>query len=491
MNGKLPDLRLLIAALWMVAVVAIRPAAIAQETDFHMVCWGPVRGRIRSSSCHATSADGGALRLADELSTLRRRFPGLIALSAGDFYAGSPETAGPGFQVGRRIRETLSPDVTLMGRHDMEDGPDGWNRRYRDGPGVALAANVKQRTRSAPVAVQAYRAHTNSGICMVIIGLASPETFLLPSGSDPSPFYIEHEVDALERIWPDVQRHKPDVVVVFRQSSCRRDLYGAEALLKWFPDVDLIIGVNPREPMTVERIGSSRCVDIDGYARRVLHIQGVFDGKTRDVRAWHFDWIDLDGPYDRETEWARTVEPYLAAVDKGLDEPLGMMPKAKGEGTAERWREWPAFAAEAALKMCGADAACLSTAGSGRPAGACTLRDLWRVAPYNNRIVTVTLPMPLFKTLWGERRTMQEGTVYGLSAPGGDVRCLPDPRFKRHARSRVTLLMDTYTAFSNDGRYVDIKQLAHHPEARLTVTTNRLHDIIAGYIRKAPYGGDE
>ncbi|MBR6021707.1 MAG: 5'-nucleotidase C-terminal domain-containing protein, partial [Kiritimatiellae bacterium] len=153
--------------------------------------------------------------------------------------------------------------------------------------------------------------------------------------------------------------------------------------------------------------------------------------------------------------------------------------------------------ARAIRNATGAEAVMQGVSAAARiPAGEVSVRDAWRVVPYENRVgvlhltpAELRLAMEEDMAFWGtDRYVPVSGIGYDLfpNAPEGErVRNLrwPDGR-PIHGRQRIAVAASSYLLAGGGGRFPRLAGLAGLPGSRLEWAPKTLRDMLADEIKR-------
>lgn len=384
----------------------------------------------------------------------------------------------------------LGLDAAAVGNHELDWGVDTLLVRQREARYAWLAANVfrvdggKRPEWATPFAM-VERGRVKLGV----IGYVTPSTarILRPEVTKPYDFRSGYSAirDALDAVW----RERPDFVIVVAHAGgeCGVDGCAGEMveLASELPPglVHLIVGGHDHtagegvvNSIPIVRAGSSgRAVGvIDLYRRNGIH---AFRMSQQTVYA---DDVQED------PTMTNLLAPYVRAADAAgkelvttLAEPLSAA--ATGD------RRLGSLIADAVRLLAGADVGMHNPGGvrADLPRGAISYADLYRVMPFDNAVVRLTLTGRQLRQL-----VEQAGSRYYYSnlhveyaseaAPrGGRVSLsFPDTTPIRDDRS-YSLATSDFLADGGDG----FTMLSTLPRGALGVT---LLDAVVGHLRKLP-----
>jgi 2',3'-cyclic-nucleotide 2'-phosphodiesterase (5'-nucleotidase family) len=348
----------------------------------------------------------------------------------------------------------LGLDAAAVGNHELDWGTDTLLARQRDARYAWLAANVFRVSDGLrPDWAKPFTTFERGGLQIGVVGYATVSTprTLRPSISAPYVFKAGYAAirDALDAVW----RGRPDFVIVAAHAGgdCTADGCAGEMvdLASELPPgrVHLIVGGHTHAPgqgtvngIPIIRAGSNgRALgvvdlyrDADGVHRSEVTTQALFANT----------WAEHPGMTDLLTPYFRAADAKGREVVAMLPEPLSASPSGD--------RRLGLLIAEAMRLSAPADVGLQNPGGvrADLPRGAVSYADIYRVIPFDNAVVRLTLTGRQLRRL-----IEQAGPRYyfsnllidwpGQGAPGGSVAI----RF-----ANATPLLDdrSYTLATND-----------------------------------------
>jgi 5'-nucleotidase len=350
----------------------------------------------------ATVLAGGASRLATVLDEARRRADVSLTLDAGDVLEGTAVYTLFGGVPEMRVVDALDVDADALGNHDFSPGLDRLATLRRHAPRAALlAANLVDE---APGLVAPSLLVERGGMRVRVVGLGRS-----PDGVPDVPACAA----AVQRII-DADRDV-DVTVVLSHLGSDLDA----TLVPLTTGVDVVLGGHTHDvvvpPESVRDCGASLTsergcrprpvlvVHSGAYGRYVGNIAVTVSTEPNDVLPGHrsaviatrSSLVPVTEDIEERVDVLELLEPYRRAMDAaGLEQPLAVAPSAVSR-SAVGGGDSPLgnFVTRAMRVAAGADLALINTTGirDDLAEGELTMEDVFRVLPFDDRLVTVTV----------------------------------------------------------------------------------------------------
>jgi 2',3'-cyclic-nucleotide 2'-phosphodiesterase (5'-nucleotidase family) len=373
------------------------------------------------------AAEGGAAARAALLARERGHAGATLTLDAGDVFQG---TAYYNYFQGipdYRVMSRMGYDAGALGNHDLDGGPVAWLRASREARFPILSANVFVSAESAWAAPLAaapagltrrarwiggasvpeetplkqlcapYVIREAGGRRIALLGLTTGDLPYIVGTGPNRGVAVSDPIAAAEMLVPDLRR-RADVVIVVSHLGLDED----RRLAARVAGIDAIVGGHGHTLLKAPVLVLNRS-NGNGYhgtaivqagskgqwlGRTVLRFEGpevaLVTGRVIPVRP-------ADG---EDPEIARMLEPYRDSMATDLSAPVVRTPRAYDTGGLDEG-DTPLgnFVADAMRDAAGADIAIQNAGGirAGIPAGEVTAGDLYRVLPFDNRLVVVEM----------------------------------------------------------------------------------------------------
>jgi len=337
---------------------------------------------------------GGLARVA----TLKRRLsagghPVILAL-AGDFL--SPSVASSVFK-GEQMVATLNAaglDYATLGNHEFDFGMAVLKQRIAESKFTWVISNVLDPATRAPIAGSVpYAVRTVGALKIGFIGLCLTSAQIAPGLRGQ--FAFVEPMKAAAQYLPILRREGVNLVIAITHLTYVED----RALVKQFPQIDLVIGGHEHFPVTstedhalISKAGSDA-----KYAARIDILRGPGATSTTSATGRFFELIPITKDIPDDPETARVAASYESRLSSELDTVVGTS-TVDLDATGRRQIEETALSnlvADALRADVAADVA-IANAGGLRgnrvyPAGPLTRRTLLAMHPFGNIVCKISV----------------------------------------------------------------------------------------------------
>ena len=331
---------------------------------------------------------GGAAYLAALLDSLRAISPRPVALHAGDEFTGTPICTFTEGQSQIELLNVIQPDAFEVGNHEFDYGWDTLRERLAQATFPVLCGNVIDTSTGEPI-YPATLILERGGVKIGIIGINTRYLAgyvledALPGlrAEDPIPL-VKRLLDDLEPI--------TDIQVALTHQGVEED----RRLAQGCPRLDVIVGGHRHarlfEPLVENGVPILQAgaqgqylgffqAQVDTAADRIVRFEGkLIPVLTESIR-----------PREDIAALVKAQEQVIAAE---LDRVIGVLKDPwvrvyEGESNVGDWT------ADAMIKLTGRDIAFINSGGLRRniPAGPVTVRLLWELHPFGNRLMSFDL----------------------------------------------------------------------------------------------------
>ncbi len=496
-------------AVMGLAVVAWAPGARAAEkvlrvletTDMHgaMTC-APVseQGRWR---------DAGLARLATVIRQARESAPGgaSLLLDSGDYLEGTLESS---YSHGRRMVEAMNVigyDAVGIGNHEFDWGVDEASAAVGRFSMPVVSANLLTEGARQEEAlfenVRPYILKDVGGLRVAIVGLTTPN---LPhwyrdfglAGLRTSP-----SVETLEKLLPELRRHGPDIMILLVHQGLRTEDDGANeinAIGACFPEFDVVLGGHLHWVLPGARVGHADYGQAGAYAGGVLQVDLTYDEESGEVTDKEFRFLPVAPDTPADERLAELFREDAERAAQAYEEVLGRTERPLGvTQTPPALSPMQQLFARSMMAGTGAEAAFAgSTGGERLLTGTITMRDLWRVIPYENGVGVAWLTKDEIRQVM-EEAMQYLGTTRYVALSGLAYDLYPNAEAGRRVRNlrrldgeplngrrRIPVAMSSYLISGAGGRYPVLEGLLQSPHARVRIINDKnMRDLVADYVR--------
>jgi 2',3'-cyclic-nucleotide 2'-phosphodiesterase (5'-nucleotidase family) len=492
-QGSFPIVgKILLLALLAASLTSARelPLTILYTTDLH----GHLGGLPTKKEPRGT---GGLLRCATLIEQVRAQEKNVLLLDAGDTFQGSSESWLTGGRCVTRALELLRYDAWCLGNHDFDWGTAALTNLLAKSKLNVLAANIEPPLPG----VQPWLIKEARGIRIAIIGLTNP---FIPKWTRPEllgDYTFSRPVETLGRLLPAVRAEKPDVLLLLIHEGYRPagddGANEIHAIAKRFPEFDAILGGHQHAIVLAPSGLGVLYLEAGCHGGAVGRVDMLVDTDRHKVLRRSASVLVASNAVPESAELRRHFVRELSRAEKHLAEPVGSATSAISATSAVRGQSpLQQLLCAAIAEQVQADMVLHGTlAEAGLAAGTLTMRDIWRIVPYENRIGVAHLTMQEIRALLDENATVTGdhflgvwGLAYDLhtaAAPGQRVQNLRlADGTKAHGKKRYAVAFNSHTLASGGGRFPTLPQLVAEPRARFTLTTNDTRAAVADYIRR-------
>ena len=447
--------------------------------------------------------DGGMLKVAAEVKRLRAENPETLLVDSGDVFQGTAESLLAGARPVIRIFNAMGYDAWAVGNHEFDWGAAELERILSEVEPVPLAANLSRAGAGGAFGkIRDWTVAECDGVRVGIAGLTNPnlnQWFGDLAGAGLRAYASDR---ALERVLGDLNEEGVQVKVLLLHQGLRAQDDAANQVNeigRWFGEFDVALGghLHYLVPEGL-RVGRLDYVQAGSGARGVLEVQLDYDTVERRVTAKRYAWHSVTGAdAEEDAELAAAVEADLAAVERELAKTVGRAAEdipashaVPGESPVQQ------LLCRAIAEETGAEVVLHGLFSlEGLAAGDVTLEDVWRIVPYENRVMMAWLtPEDLRAILeedmefWGKERYFGtwglEFEVHPKEEPGRRVRALRGVGGRAlHGRQRILVAFGSYHASGGGGRFPELERRVHDPRARLEDSGVRVRDCVTRYFR--------
>ena len=501
----LPSLTALLSALLLPLAPALPasartvPITVLHTTDIH--------GSLRRPPEHeaARYPNAGLDRLATLIRQAADENPNHLLLDGGDYAQGTLDSTLSGGHRVAEIFNTLSYDAIAVGNHEFDWGVPALASLLEVPTMPVLAANLRV-DEAAPASLRAIRpwiVRDLDGVRVGVVGLTTPNLPRWFAGLAAQGIAVEDTRSALERVLPEIKRENPDVLILLaHQGLIAKDDDANEINLvgRLFPEFDLVLGGHLHWALPGAHVGKIDYAQSGACASGVMKIDLHYDTVARRVVSKSFDFLQPGPDTPPDGAVRALIEPDVERADALLSDVLATLRRPAGVTyTPPALSPVQQIFARAVLDASGAAAVFHGVFSTERlQAGPVTLRDLWRIAPYENTVAVLALNRQdildlveeTLAYLGTERYVPLSGFSYDLypnAEPGTRVRNLRLPDGSPlHGTKRYPVAVSSYMLAGGGGRFPTFARLAARPESRIRWLPGNIRDIVERWLRAQP-----
>ena len=371
-------INLLIAVFFLPLLLAAETVTIYHTSDTHGFFY-PKQGQ------------GGFAALT---AVVKKGPQNYLLLDSGDFANGTIETKRSKGLKAVELMNAVGYDASTIGNHEFDFKDDAVAPMLEKADFPILAANfVEADSLKRPTGVLPYQIFTRRGVKIAVIGLANRT----PT-NESKKYSFTKPLDALEQALNEVEKQRPQIVVVIVHDSLKDDKHGiqpyvGEIAQKYAGRVHVVFGGHAHKILS-EKINGVQFVESGCSLQYVNKTTIKTDDKTGKVTSVENELIPLivmkTGEDEEIAKLADSLrEPGVDEVVGTIEEPLlRKAPVASHKDTPlDNW------VADLGKAYSGADVFIHNLGGTrvDMNAGAVTKRDLIDIHPFENTITQVTV----------------------------------------------------------------------------------------------------
>jgi 2',3'-cyclic-nucleotide 2'-phosphodiesterase (5'-nucleotidase family) len=413
------------------------------------------------------------------LDSLESRYPHALRVHAGDDFQGSPVCAVTEGASQIEILNRVKPDFFTVGNHEFDYSwrhVDSLRRHLADFE--MYAANLVD-TRSGENALPPYKVFRIERYPVVLIGLTHPRLDFLTMPENLEGVEVDDPASSTRNLITQLKKRGLHTFVVVSHIGIDGDRELAEAV----PEIDLIIGGHSHTYMEeAERVNGVWIVQADDRGRYVGLTR--FHAEKGEITSLEMDYVEtVAGKLRPSEDVAALISAYEAELAEQMDEKIGELKtpwtRRSGESNIGNW------IADAFREATGADIGIMNNGGIRKnlDAGPVTVRDIWEIAPFGNRLVTFEWTgeelLEALNNMTVKYRNLQFSGIHLVLEEGEG---LLDARVEGQPvdpGKTYTIATNDYTA-SQSPNYFDMEEPDYTPTGWLD------RDVLIRHIRREP-----
>jgi len=423
-----------------VAALLLAPALLAREVSITLLHTADVHGHVAAVNSERGNEPGGPgvtggpgdpggglLRCATRIAEIRRRDANVILVDCGDLFQGSPESFLTQNRIIVEAVRQLRYDTLVPGNHEFDGGVDALRRFYEQARIPVLAANIRSARREAPALPGAvpFLCRDVDGIRVVIVGLTNPR---IPLWSRPrllGDATVEASLGALRRVMPQVRAQKPDILVLAVHQGWRErgddPANEIRAIARAFPELDVILGAHTHQAVEWETVNDVAYTQAGQYGLQLGAVRLVFDTQMRRVKSKQIELLAVDSAVAPDKTLEDQVAGSLKETRQYLNQQVGVAAgELKPTSRVCGQSAIQTLIAGAIAERVQADVVIHGTlTEASLHAGVITMRDVWRIVPYENYIGVAHLTLEELRQILEENsgyfKSRDFRGVYGLT----------------------------------------------------------------------------
>lgn len=448
--------------------------------DFH--------GHLLPDSDKAVPA-GGAARLAQLIADERARDPdGVLLVSAGDMFQGTPVSNVFRGQSVIEVMNYLKFDAMALGNHEFDWGFDSLRQLAAAATFPFLAANIQDQEGRALPLTQSYLILQRKGLKIAVIGLTTPDTVYTTKPDNVAGFTFRPPVEVLPHLVKELRNGGADLIVLLSHSGLDADLEIAEQV----SGIDVVVGGHSHTAVTNPlRVNDTIIVQAGSYGAWLGVLRLEVDPVSHRILA-----------YTQANELRPVLTAPCTPVDEKVtgivarfnDQIMEAFARPVGETSVDLVRNPRAesnvgnLIADALRETSAADLAFENGGGirADIPKGKITFGQVYTLLPFDNRVVVMDLTGEQIRRVFEQNAgtTHQVLQVSGLTVHLDLTRPPGLQATEVHIGSNPLEPGRTYRVATNDFLAAGGDEFTTFREGRNIVFGDQLRDVVTAYLEQ-------
>ncbi|MGJ8634509.1 MAG: bifunctional metallophosphatase/5'-nucleotidase [Luteolibacter sp.] len=444
-----------------------KTVSILHTTDLH--------GHILPTTSYTGATDvGGFARCATQIRAWRKENPDSLLVDVGDLYQGTAESFNNQGRLFVDLLGNFEYDAWTLGNHDFDWGPEVLEKNLQASKTDILTANLT----GVPENVIPWKMCQVGGFKIALIGLITPGLpyWLMPEtlgGISP----IDPAI-SLKKSIAQAKSAKADAIIVLGHFGHRKEDDFANPIrhtLATAPGADIFIAGHTHQHVPSLELGETLFTQANYFGINCGKIDLTFDTNSRKLIAKTATTSYMDKKFGLDPGVINLSQPDLKKSKEQLARKLTTLTEPIIDDG--RYSPLPKFICKSisdtlAKNKTPVDAVFHGTFGTKTiPAGPVTVADAWKILPYENTLVTVTLtPAQLLEIIAEDRKTYSDRTLYPYEVIFEErvpTRILKDGS-DLPPEKPITVAFNSYDSQSGGHRLLRLRELVHLPTSNRT-----------------------
>jgi len=465
--------------LFLIIFFALAGFVSAKSIDITILHTTDIHGHVLPTTDYdGNNGVGGIFQLATVIEKLQLENPDNLLVDNGDTFQGTHFSYANQGNSTIKCLNALGYNIWNLGNHEFDWGIDALAENLKQFSGTVLNANLHWAgsTPSPFKKAQPFVIENIKGIKIAFIGLNHPDipfwsrNFLLKNT------VLEEPVAALFRVMPEVTAEKPDAVILMMHSGYDEETHSLETsleeVIELFPDIDVVIGGHTHVAVPNMMFGKTLYTQAAYHGIALGDLQLTFDGETRELIQKKAVVIPIGPNEEQSKKICELVKSALESTETiGTQTVCFVEGVIGGEAPEDMESPVQTLISEVISDSVNADVVFHGAFSSGCVISnnKMTVADLYKIIPYENRIVTAELTADEITYLidsmlewWG---TPSFNYPYGLKVkidvdglPGERVLSIRDKSNKPlDPDKRYTVAFNSYVAASGGKEFMPVR----------------------------------
>jgi len=504
-------MRLLLVSL---SFFLVSVGAFSRQVPLTILCTCDLHGNILPTEDYDGHTNlGGIARCATMIREVRNKEKNVLLVDVGDATQGTAVSYLSGGQVMVNCLNRLHYDAWVWGNHEFDWGLQKLAVCAERANMPILNANVRsakdedQQAQRVAARLKPYVFREIDGIKVATIGLNTPG---VPSWSRPrliQGLEFLDSIETLKTIIPEIRKAGAQIIILACHQGYRDNGDDAanqvNAIARNFPELDVIIGAHTHRNFPEFMINHVLYCQADYYGIHLGRVDLVFDTEKARVTKRQSNTLLMDEHVPLDSEILRLAGGEIDRAEKMLNTSIGEA-TAEFSARAGPRKETPIHdlifnALAESLKERGVKVDAIVHGIFERRAalkpGAITIRDIWKMIPYENTVGVAQLTPAELREVLDENLD-----AYGNSSFRGiwGLKWIFDPDADKESRTvslsradgtslsstqALAVVFNSYDLAGGGLRWRHLRALVDRPEARLVEYDLQTREAVIDYIR--------
>lgn len=513
--------RSVIYAKFILYLCVVALAAAIRASEIVILYTADVHGCVFNSGlCGEARDSGGLLRCAALIEDVRKRNPDAVLLDLGDLFQGTAESYLTRGLLVAEIVKSMRYDGLVVGNHEFDWGPETlWKFYERAGTQVLAAdiftapsAHFAQAGSQPPIhgrglrpqGIRPYFIKQINGVRLAVIGLSNPH---MPHWFKPEilkNLFFSDSSAAIRSVLPEVRAFNPDIIVLAVHQGFRdwgdNPANNINKIAADFPELTAIIGAHTHNDIPMEEINGILYTQTGPYARSVGKLIINFDLKKRRIISRSAELLSADASVLPLPEMLSKYSKHREDTEKYLNQVIGTAacehsekPVTPGQSRVQ------SLIATAIAERTGTEVVLHgSLTDSSLFTGPVSMRDIWRVVPYENSIGVAELTCEEIAVILKENSRYYNssqfrgvyGMTYQITFDGNRDSCISDIQIGGQPAEppprRYKIAFNSFDLASAGNRLPRLREITEKPSSALRNTGLDTRQIVIDYIANHP-----
>ena len=413
---------------------------------------------------------GGWLRVASLIREARQGYPNNLLIDCGDTIQGSAiATLGRG-EIAVNLLNSLNYDAWILGNHELDFGLTRLDELISQTKIPIICGNFSFKSNKFPP----WKIYKKDGVKIALIGLQVAYLRHWFVGKDYEDFKEISGYDIVKKSLQELRIIKPDIIIVAAHQGCVSDWRGVNeinAICRDFPEVNIVFGGHTHRNVVGKKINKTYYMQAGAHANYLGVLDLTYDKKLRKISSIqsHFKSATSKVPYDEPIY--KIVQERLTSLANQTNTTLFTLTKKITR------RKMSEITAQAIAESTSADFVLQRSTRYGLPKGAVSLRQLFRLYPYENRLFTVFVNHEELNIIYQEQEKAVSGRGQELWSDGRQIKKIT----KFPGKKRLTL--NSYTT-AGAGRYPKLVKIIDKNRQSLIEYSFVIRDVVKNYFIK-------